>query len=220
MNNIDINEKESKLVIDRFNELKTERSKYITRWKDIENYVAITNEVNVEFDDHKQPTQQKDVYINSPTAFTSVWQAGDYLAGILWSDNATTLEPSDYIKKVGKGEDFSEFYKNASIKFLEQMNATDAGFSAILKSYAYDQFSYGTSGIGTFKSKEYEKEQYYSSLSPEDLKKAKEEEKKENRKDFLKKILLIKPGEKIDSYKIVRMFTVLTILIGLKRILL
>lgn len=159
MNNIDINEKESKLVIDRFNELKTERSKYITRWKDIENYVAITNEVNVEFDDHKQPTQQKDVYINSPTAFTSVWQAGDYLAGILWSDNAITLEPSDYIKKVGKGEDFSEFYKNASIKTLEQMNATDAGFTAILKSYAYDQFSYGTSGIGTFKSKEYEKEQ-------------------------------------------------------------
>lgn len=159
MNNIDINEKESKLVVDRFNELKTERAKYISRWKDIENYVAITNEVNVEFDDTKQPIQQKDVYINSPTAFTSVWQAGDYLAGILWSQNAFTLVPSDYIKKVTAGKDYSDFFKRATEKTLEQMNATDAGFSAILKSYAYDQFSYGTSGIGTFKSKEFEKGQ-------------------------------------------------------------
>lgn len=159
MSNIDIDEKESKLVIERFTELKNERSKYITRWKDIENYVSITNEVNVEFENHKQPNQQKDVYINSPTAFTSVWQAGDYLAGILWSENAITLEPSDYIKKKTQGKDFSDFYKNATAKTLEQINATDAGFSAILKSYAYDQFSYGTSGIGTFKSKEFEKEQ-------------------------------------------------------------
>lgn len=159
MSNIDIDDKESKLVIDRFTELKTERAKYISRWKDIENYVAITNEVNVEFEDTKQPIQQKDVYINSPTAFTSVWQAGDYLAGILWSDNAITLEPSDYIKKITEGKDYSDFYKKATDVTLEQINATDAGFTSILKSYAYDQFSYGTSGIGTFKSKEFEKGQ-------------------------------------------------------------
>ncbi len=156
---IDIDEKESKLVIERFQELKDERQKYVQKWKDIEDYVAITNEIDAEFNDNKQPSKQKDVYINTPIAFTSVWQAGDYLAGIIWNEEAITLEPSDYIKKVGKGKDYSEFYKFATTKTLEQMNATDAGYSAIVKSYAYDQFGYGTSGIGTFKSKEFEKGQ-------------------------------------------------------------
>lgn len=68
--------------------------------------------------------------------------------------------------------------------------------------------------------KEYEKEQYYSSLSKEELEKVKIDEKKQNAKDFFKKMLLIKPGDKIDFYKIVRLFTILSILIGLKKILL
>lgn len=67
---------------------------------------------------------------------------------------------------------------------------------------------------------EYEKEQYYSSLSEEQLKQTKTEEKKQNAKDFLKRLLLIKPGEKVDLYKIVRLFVILTILISLKRVLL
>lgn len=138
MNSIDINEKEEKLVIERYTELKTERSRYITRWKDVQNFVAITNEVNTEFDDTKQPNEQKDVYINDPTAFISVNQAGDYLAGILWNLNAVTLEPSKYIKEKA-GKDLSDFYKKATNIFLEQMNATDAGFQSILKSYCYEQ---------------------------------------------------------------------------------
>ena len=106
----------------------------------------------------------------------------------------------------------SHFYKNLLDLFIILLGFLDIFFiQKALKKHP----EYNTQLV-----KEYEKEQYYSSLSPEDLKKAKEEEKKENRKDFLKKILLMKPGEKIDSYKIVRMFTVLTILIGLKRILL
>lgn len=67
---------------------------------------------------------------------------------------------------------------------------------------------------------EYEKEQYYSSLSKEELEQVKADEKKQSTKDFLKRILLIKPGEKVDFYKIVRLFIILTVLIGLKRILL
>lgn len=159
MFDIDIDEKEVRLVVDRYRELKQERSKYISRWRDIQNYVAIANDIDVEFEDKNQPSKQKDIYINSPTAFTSVWQAGDYLAGILWNKNAFTLEPSDYIKKISQGTDYSEFYKRATEIALEQMNATDAGFASILKSYSYDQFSYGTSGIGTFKSKEFENAQ-------------------------------------------------------------
>lgn len=150
---IDIDEKESQFVIDYFKELKTERNKYVPLWRDIQHYVAITNEVNSEFEDTQQPSEQKDVYINDPTAFNCVNQAGDYLAGILWSK--VTLEPSEYVKKQAMGRDLSDFYEKATKVFNEQMNATDAGWLSVLKSYCYDQSSYATSGIGTFKSKEY-----------------------------------------------------------------
>ena len=80
-----IDEKETKLIIDRYSELKSERTKYIPRWREIQNYVAITNEINSDFEDNYDKNKQKDVFINDPTAFTCVNQAGDYLAGILWS---------------------------------------------------------------------------------------------------------------------------------------
>ena len=67
---------------------------------------------------------------------------------------------------------------------------------------------------------EYEEEQYYSSLSKEELEQIKSDKKKQNTKDFFKRILLIKPGEKVDFYKIVRLLLILTVLVGLKRILL
>ena len=159
MNTIDITDEEEKLVIERFKELKTERSKYIPRWKDVQNYAAITNEINTEFEETTSPNEQKDIFINDPTAFTSVNQAGDYLAGILWSLNAVTIKPSKYILDKAQGTDLSYFYKKATEVFLEQMNAPDAGFQTVLKSHCYDQFSYGTSGIGTFKSKEFESNQ-------------------------------------------------------------
>lgn len=165
MNNLDIDEKENKLVIDRFSELKTERAKYIPRWEDVKNLVSLTNEVNSEFEDTQQANKQKDVFINDPTAFICTNQAGDYLAGILWGLNAITLEPSEYIKKKTKGADLEDFYKKATEITLEQMNSTDAGFQSILKSYCYEQFSFGTSGIGTFKSKEYENGQSECCLS-------------------------------------------------------
>ncbi len=155
ISDIDLTEQESKLVIDYFKELKNERNKYVPRWREIQHYVAITNEINSEFEDNQQPTEQKDVFINDPTAFSCVNQSGDYLAGILWNLNGATLKPSAYIEKMAKGQDFSDFYKKATKKFLEQMNSTDAGFLSVLRSYCYDQFSYATSGIGTFKSKEF-----------------------------------------------------------------
>lgn len=165
MDKIDITEKEENLVLDLYKELKNERNKYIPRWQDVQKYVAITNEVNTEFEDNRQPNEQKDVYINDSTAYTSVNQAGDYLAGILWNLNAVTIEPSKYIKDQSKGVDLSEFYKKATDVFLEQMNSTDAGFQSVLRAYCYEQFSFGTSGIGTFKSKEFEKGQSECCLS-------------------------------------------------------
>ena len=156
---MNITDKEQSLVIERFKDLKQERTRYTPRWREIRDYVSITNEVNSEFEDTKQPSEQKDIFINDPTAFISVNQAGDYLAGILWNLNAVTLEPSKYIKDKAQGSDLSKFYKKATEVFLEQMNATDAGFHSVLKSYCYEQFSFGTSGIGTFKSKEFENKQ-------------------------------------------------------------
>ena len=152
---IDITDNEQKLIIQRFDDLKTERAKYISRWKDIQDYVAITNEINAEFEESRMPNKQKDVFINDPTTFICVNQAGDYLAGILWSLNGITLEPAEEIQKQAQGTDLSEFYKNATEIILSQMNSPDAGFQPVLRSTCYDQYSFGTSGIGTFLSKEF-----------------------------------------------------------------
>lgn len=159
MNSIDLNEKEESLVIEKFSQLKSDRTKYVRLWKDVQDYVAITNNVNSEFETESKEGKEKDVFINDPTGFICTNQAGDYLAGILWNLEAITLEPTDEIKKASGGSDLSAFYKKATKITLDQMNSTDAGFLSILKSYGYDQFAYGTSGIGVFRSKEYDDEQ-------------------------------------------------------------
>ncbi|MDR1494629.1 MAG: hypothetical protein LBI29_01155 [Rickettsiales bacterium] len=65
-----------------------------------------------------------------------------------------------------------------------------------------------------------EKEKYYSSLSKEELAKVKSDEKKEGAKSFLKYLLLVKTGKKIDFYKIVRLLVLLIMLLALKRLFL
>lgn len=159
MNSIDLSSQEEKLVVEKYSELKKERTKYVPRWKEVQNYVAITNNISSEFENENKESKEKDIYINDPTGFICTNQAGDYLAGILWNLEAITLEPTDEIKKNAGVSDLSEFYKKATKITLEQMNSTDAGFLSILKSYGYDQFSYGTSGIGVFRSKEYDEQQ-------------------------------------------------------------
>ena len=164
LSNIDITENEERLVIEKFSELKTERAKHIRKWKDIQDYVALTNEISSEFLDNENKSKQKDVYINDPTGFICTNQAGDYLAGILWNLEAITLEPSEFIKK-STNEDLSWFYKKATDKTLSQINSTDAGWPSILKSHCYEQVSFGTSGIGTYRSKEFDNEQSECCLS-------------------------------------------------------
>jgi hypothetical protein len=68
--------------------------------------------------------------------------------------------------------------------------------------------------------RETEKEKYYASLSPDELQKVKSVERKEEAKNFVKKLFLIGGGNKVDSYKIVRLFIVLMLLVALKRLLL
>lgn len=152
-------ETEHQLVIERYKQCKEERTNYIPRWKEVENYMAINSDINSDFQDEKHPTQKKDPYINDPTGFVCVNNAGDYLAGILWSADMVDIEPSDYILEQTNGEKYEDFFKSATTKFRKQMNHSDAGFSTVLRSYCYDQESYATSGIGVFRSKEYDNEQ-------------------------------------------------------------
>jgi hypothetical protein len=68
--------------------------------------------------------------------------------------------------------------------------------------------------------RETEREAYYASLSSEELKKVKSDERKKGIKNFVKRMLLITNGDRVDSYKIVRLFMLLMLLIASKRLLL
>ncbi|MDR1426099.1 MAG: hypothetical protein LBI70_03885 [Rickettsiales bacterium] len=65
-----------------------------------------------------------------------------------------------------------------------------------------------------------EKKDYYASLNDEELETVKSKEKKEDTKNFFKHLLLLNTDKKIDPYKIVRLFIILTLLLALKRLLL
>jgi hypothetical protein len=67
--------------------------------------------------------------------------------------------------------------------------------------------------------REKEKEEYYASLSEEELEKIKSTEKKEGAKNFVKRLLLLDSSKGVDFYKIVRLLMILTLLLALKRFL-
>lgn len=153
-----MNEIEQKLIIERYQQCKETREKYVSRWKDIERFIAINSDVNSNFDTTKTPAQDKDVYVNDPTGFVSTNNAGDYLAGVLWQPDSISIECSDELKEI-TGEAFEDFFKKVTETTLNQINHSDAGFQSVLRAYCYEQYSYATSGIGTFRSKEYDNEQ-------------------------------------------------------------
>lgn len=68
--------------------------------------------------------------------------------------------------------------------------------------------------------RELEKQEYYKTLNKNELKEEKSKERKENTKNFFRRLLLIKTDKKVDSYKIVRCFVILILLITVKRIFL
>lgn len=68
--------------------------------------------------------------------------------------------------------------------------------------------------------RELEKQEYYETLDKNELKKEKSRERKENAKNFFRRLLLIKTDRRVDFYKIVRCFIVLILLITVKRIFL
>ncbi len=66
---------------------------------------------------------------------------------------------------------------------------------------------------------ELEKAEYYSKLTEEEYKKAIKNESFAKKKNFLKKIFNVGSTKKIDLYKIVRIFVILTFLIAFKRVI-
>lgn len=68
--------------------------------------------------------------------------------------------------------------------------------------------------------KEKEKQEYYNTLTKEELEKAKKQERKNNINKTIKKYVLLKTDDRVDLFKIIRLFVIITLLIAIKRILL
>jgi hypothetical protein len=137
-----------------YGELKTTRDRAKPPWDDISRYVGINTQPNYAYnrDGQAQAADRLDQYVDDPTATISVNQAGDYLTGIMWGtgEGVLSLVPSRYVKELVDAEAVQPFYDFATDQTLYHMNHHEAGYSTALRPYAYDQFSFGTSGIGIF----------------------------------------------------------------------
>lgn len=142
----------------RYTALKTEREKYKPLWDTISKYVGIAVDPDYTWVNNQgKKDQQLDEYIDDPTAAISVNQAGDYLIGIMWGtgDNAFKLVPSRYVLERDSLSNVEPFYDFASDQTLYHMNHSDAGFNNAIRTYAYDQVAFGTSGVGAFRNKDF-----------------------------------------------------------------
>lgn len=124
-------------------------------WEDISHFVGITldtNYINNRGADSNN-ARSLDEYVDDPTSAISVNQAGDYLMGVMWGtgEGVFDIVPSRYVTELVDEKVVEEWYGFATDQALYHMNHENAGFTTALRPYTYDQFSFGTSGIGTFK---------------------------------------------------------------------
>lgn len=136
-----------------FTSLKIPRDQTQPLWNDISRYVGINTNSNLPNDKgNRSPSTQLDQYVDDPTAAISVNQAGDYMVGIMWGtgEGVMDLIPSRYVKELVDTEIVQPFFDFATDQTLYHMNHHECGYNSALRPYAYDQFSFGTSGIGIF----------------------------------------------------------------------
>lgn len=136
--------------------IKTNGDRYKPVWDDISKYVGIGVEPNnIWAHNPARASQQLDQFIDDPTSAICVNQAGDYLIGIMWGtgDGVVNVKPSRYVLEYASLTEVQDWYSFVSDQLLYHMNHADAGFHTALTPYAYDQFSFGTSGIGCFPNK-------------------------------------------------------------------
>lgn len=136
-----------------YTELKTNGERYKPLWERISQVTGISVQPDYMWTNQGSKARQLDEYVDDPTSAISVNQAGDYLVGIMWEtgENVFKIKPSRYVKQLVALQTVQDWYAYATDQTLYHMNHTDAGYVAALQPYAYDQFSFGTSGIGIFK---------------------------------------------------------------------
>lgn len=148
-----MNKKEQKNVQELWAALKTNGDRYKPLWDDISKVTGISVEPDYMWNNNQsKKSQPLDEFVDDPTSAISVNQAGDYLIGIMWGtgDNVFSIVPSRYVLELADAAEVEDWYKFASDQTLYHVNHADAGFHTALRPYAYDQFSFGTSGIGCF----------------------------------------------------------------------
>lgn len=143
-----------------YSDLKTVWERKRADWEDIAHFVGIS--VDMDYMQNRgadsNNARSLDDYVDDPTSAISVNQAGDYLMGIMWGTGEKVLDlvPSRYVTELIDPAVVEDYYAYATDQLLYHMNHPDAGFTTALRPYTYDQFSFGTSGIGTFKNKAFE----------------------------------------------------------------
>lgn len=136
-----------------YDSLKKSRDEHMPLWKDISRFVGIS--VDPQYSYVKNQGRDGDVldeFIDDPTGTISVNQFGDYLLGIMWGtgDNALEVVPSRHVLELADISEVEEYYSYTTSQTLHHMNHSESGLHTSLRPYAYDQASFGTSGIGTF----------------------------------------------------------------------
>lgn len=143
-----------------YNTCKVDRNNHLPIWERISQFVGINVDPDYLISNNSGNSgNQLDEFMDDPTSAISVNQAGDYLIGIMWGtgEKAFTLQPSRYVKEiVGKNvKNLEDYFTFATEETLYHMNHSEAGLNNALMAYAYDQFAFGTSGIGTYPNPEF-----------------------------------------------------------------
>jgi len=146
-------------VYELYSACKTEWERNRPKWLDISRFVGITVDVDYVYNRGfgTKTGQDVDQYVDDPTAALCVNQAGDYVTGIMWGtgEKVFDLIPSRYVTEFVDSEVVEDYFAFATDQTLYHMNHSDAGLSTAMKSYAYDQQGFGTSGIGSFLNKQF-----------------------------------------------------------------
>lgn len=142
-----------KQIYQIYTELKTNGERYKPLWDRISQVTGITVEPDYQWSNQLNKAVQLDEYVDDPTSAISVNQAGDYLLGILWGTGEGVVDvlPSRYVTELVDAQLVQPWYDYVTSQLQYHMNHPDCGYTTALRPYAYDQFSFGTSGIGLFK---------------------------------------------------------------------
>jgi Bacteriophage head to tail connecting protein. len=143
----------------RYEEVRSERNRYVPRWNEISKYVGIKVEPNDYLQAQSSKSEDLDKFTEDPTAAISVQQSADYLKGIMWGtgEGVFSLLPSDELLEIIDNDAVKDWFEYATNKSLNEMNHSNAGLNSALSAYHYDQSSYGTSGVGCFPNGSYGK---------------------------------------------------------------